>query len=320
MDQAAIDQFMEAYLADAVRKTVYNLDSYALSSIALAKHYPLKLLPLKAQGLASSFDTLPLELHQAIVGHLDLASVFDFKCAFTSTKEAVDALPEVKRILNYARNVVSFAIELGCTHRSTVSELHKKLQQTTCDTCGGLAAFIDVRNLSRKCLQFGGECKPCHIAQTAQQIRRNYRFTDAQFAELDIDKNRFQSVVGGYSGISTKFQESRVTLYDGEAAAKLASHWVSASDFPDDEQLQYKLTAVRAAHLQVGEALPPRRVVLCNICKNASIKLVHHLEALRAYWVGETEVSNEDKYQPSQVALVFAEAFGEHVRNAHARI
>jgi hypothetical protein len=218
------------------------------------------------------------------------------------------------------RNVVILAIELGCAHRFTVSELHKKLEQTTCDTCGGLAAFIDVRNLSRQCLQFGGGCKPRHIAQTAQQIRRNYRLTDAQFAQLDIDKNRFQSVPGMCEGVSMRFQKSRVTLYDGEAAAKLASHWVSTSNLPDDEQRQYKLTAVRATHLQAGEALPPRRAVLCDICKNASIKLMHEMQALHAYWAQETEIPNKDRYQPSQVALVFAEDLDEHIRNAHAQV
>jgi hypothetical protein len=98
MDQAAIELFLEAYMPGSDFKTKCNLDMYAVSAITLTKHYALKELPSSAQVLASSFDTLPFELRQTIVGHLDLASVFNFRCAFASTKEAVDALPEVKRV------------------------------------------------------------------------------------------------------------------------------------------------------------------------------------------------------------------------------
>lgn len=220
--------------------------------------------------------------------------------------------------MKHARNVLSCAIALGCAHRITVTELHKKLEQTTCDTCGSLAAFLDIRTFSRQCLQFGSECKPRHVAQTAQQIRRNYRLTATQFAKLDNDKHRFQSIRGVYGGLSQQFEDSRVTLYDGEAAAKLASHRVPASRLPDDEQLQHKLTAVRAVHFQAGESVP-RRVMICSLCKNASIKRMNEANALSAYWAGETEIPGEEKYQPSEVALVFVEDFNEHGKTHHSR-
>jgi hypothetical protein len=132
------------------------------------------------------------------------------------------------------------ALALRSGHRFTMFQLFEKLCQKTCDTCGSVAPYIDVFNLSRQCFNVGGKCQHRHVPQKAGSIVRVYHLTLLQIAQmgsfqltnrnLHVDAN---NDIGG------------VQFYDGEAATAIRE--VQVQDVPN--QRNGKLVAVRAAYL-----------------------------------------------------------------------
>ncbi|KAH6625715.1 hypothetical protein C7974DRAFT_206202 [Boeremia exigua] len=104
---------------------------------------------------------LPTEMKFEIIRHLDIKSLLAFRALGTAARELVDSLPEWKKIMQRTQtsNAIRLAVILGSAERITLPQLFAKICQTTCDTCGKLAPYLDVYNLARHCFDLGGECK-----------------------------------------------------------------------------------------------------------------------------------------------------------------
>ncbi|KAG9200340.1 hypothetical protein G6514_007165 [Epicoccum nigrum] len=138
-------------------------------------------------------------------------------------------------------------------------QLFEKLCQKTCDTCGNGAAYIDVFNLSRQCLNVGGECQHRPVPQTASSIFHVYNLTASQFAQMGIE-NCFQHKIHILPVVSNN-RIGRVRFYDGEAAAAAATQEVQVQEVPN--QKNSKLVAVRVAYLHKnGDGISS--VTLCS--------------------------------------------------------
>lgn len=132
------------------------------------------------------------------------------------------------------------ALALRSGHRFTMLQLFEKLCQKTCDTCGSVAPYIDVFNLSRQCLNVGGKCQHRHVPQVAGSMARVYQLTLLQVAQM----GSFQ-LTHRLFPVDANNDTGGVQFYDGEAAAAIRE--VQVQEVP--YQKNRKLVAVRAAYL-----------------------------------------------------------------------
>ncbi|KAJ8113776.1 hypothetical protein OPT61_g4177 [Boeremia exigua] len=260
--------------------------------------------------LGAKFGALPIELQHHVLLQLDLASLLKFRQVNKLAMRVADSMAEFEKIMKHSstKNAIRMAVVLNCGYRFTVAQLFDKLCQAACDTCGSLAAYIDVFSCTRQCLNVGGNCQPRHLPQSLADMIRIYKLNGAQLAQL-VTAGGFQQIPGDY-GFGEEVQ-GYDTLYDGEAAAKMSPSVSAPLEHYDKLS---KLTVVRALHLNHDDS-HTRDVDLCDDC----IKMSRLSFSFTGY-ARDEDMRLANAADLADVALCFSGDMEAHRADAHPEL
>ncbi|KZM18262.1 ATP binding [Ascochyta rabiei] len=166
--------------------------------------------PRASQGLGA-LDSLPLELFNETLLHLDIRTLFDLRNVNHRASELVDALPQFKAVVAHAPNTIRGILQIGTGRWTTVETLYNKLCVPECEHCGDFGGYlylITSRRVCFLCLTRLRQYLPLRI----RAAKREFRLSKTLVQQLPL----MQVVPGKYSP-NEKFTPVAV-LVDYESA------------------------------------------------------------------------------------------------------
>ncbi|KAF2653180.1 hypothetical protein K491DRAFT_551660, partial [Lophiostoma macrostomum CBS 122681] len=92
---------------------------------------------------------LPIEIEHKIMGYSDLASLLIVRRVNKKAMQVIDYLPDWRKVLDNAPNVVRMAVGIKTAHRFTLPRLVQRLERRTCSFCQQPAPYFSVFSLTR---------------------------------------------------------------------------------------------------------------------------------------------------------------------------
>lgn len=205
--------------------------SYTLDENGLAACCPLDNghFPKTAQYNLGMLDTLPLELLQFTLAHVDLATLTGFRRVNQRARDVVDSIHEYGIIIIHAPNVLRALIATETASYTTCKKLYDKLCSPQCDNCSEFGAHLYVLTCKRLCFECRGIAHHYNPAweSSAQALYDKFRLTQEDVAGIP----RMRTVPGFYSVPSlTEFSRSRLLDFTSIRDAVIRRHGTEAAD------------------------------------------------------------------------------------------
>ena len=96
-------------------------------------------------------EQLPLELINMILMRLDIRSLTDFRRVNKRAMQAIDAIPEYKKIVTHAPFSLRASLSIETAKNYTCQDLYKALCTAKCDKCDGMGQYLYLVTCRRVC-------------------------------------------------------------------------------------------------------------------------------------------------------------------------
>ncbi|KAL2167502.1 hypothetical protein VTG60DRAFT_1196 [Thermothelomyces hinnuleus] len=184
-----------------------------ISSLFPHAEYKSDRFGLSATKNAGTLEILPLELLSAILCHLDLLSLSQFRRANRRTIELVRSLPLYEAIMTHAPNALRGILALGTGPWITWGTLREKITTPDCEHCGDFGGYLYLLTCRRVCFLCFTQEQP-YLPLLPSHATRMF----------GLDKQTVQSlpcvrvIPGIYSPNERKIPRSVSVLVDRESA------------------------------------------------------------------------------------------------------
>ncbi|CAH0019344.1 unnamed protein product [Clonostachys rhizophaga] len=215
---------MDSHLSDAqLKEFTYEaqFDDHTLDE-NLAPVEPLP--PINCRAGTANIGTLSRltpECLRIIFNQLNLDAIVNFQSTSHGSLAFVTSLPTYGVISRHARNTIRGARIIGTSHRTTCTELYRKLCQPTCDQCGDeFGGYIYLVTFRRLCLL----CVSTHLSFLPLGRQWACRYFGLDSSTVN-SLPRLLTLGGRYSPEKEKLQNKQILVdYDAAREAGIARH------------------------------------------------------------------------------------------------
>jgi hypothetical protein len=212
--------FREEQTDSIIRVASYHRRDFCLSviwfsprehvSIHQSIATPFQRAPTKGLG---SLGRLPLELLHDVLLRLDMHSLFNFRQANLSSRQAVDSLNQYQAVVSHGLNLFCALLRTRLAIGVSLFDFFEALCTKACAFCGEFGGFISLLGWSRCCFPCLQKALETQVRPLAA-VRKQFRLTKTDLGEL----RSFKTLPGIYS-MDESAQKLRITVVSVYQAA-----------------------------------------------------------------------------------------------------
>ncbi|PGG98979.1 hypothetical protein AJ80_09434 [Polytolypa hystricis UAMH7299] len=167
--------------------------------------------PRSPSSRLGALERLPLEIMSMILIQLEIRSLTDFRRVSQRAKQAVDSIPQYKKIILHAPASIRGTLSIGTGNLFSCQKLYETLCTGECESCGDFGGYLYLITCRRVCFLCFTE-KPEYLPLLQTDATQKFRLRHGDTANLPS----MRSVPSRYSPRKIKCR-TRLTLIDHDA-------------------------------------------------------------------------------------------------------
>ena len=184
----------------------------------------------RAEHCLGRLDTLPLEILNMILLHLDLRSCASLQQTNRRGYDIIHEMPQLKAIIQHCPDTLRGIFSTEIAPFIELQQLLDKLTSPACESCNDFAGYLYLLTCSRVCYRCFTQL-PNYLPVLRSQACRQFRFSRTGLKSLP----HLKSVPGRYTGMrrscrkrltlmNAQTTQQNSTIIQGDAASTTLSH------------------------------------------------------------------------------------------------